>query len=159
MSGPNMTFPSGSIKFGVRMIPWMVPSSNSLGSCCYMRTQSMEDSCPNYQDIPLRKLWAYLLEFDLLPQFSRPSTDDRLNCESSESLGMHAVAPKSEWQTATLNQKWLSSEPRASIAHEQCKSQHTSRPCSWCWWVWSEQIWWVDQWSPKSSQTCGRNKF
>jgi hypothetical protein len=62
----------------------------------------MADSCPNYLDVSSHKPLAYLLEFSLLTQFDRPSVDDR---ESSESLGMRVVAPKSERQTATLNQR------------------------------------------------------
>jgi hypothetical protein len=50
-------------------------------------------------------LLAYLLGFGLLTQFSHPSMGDRLNYESSEFQGMRVVAPKSERQTATLNQK------------------------------------------------------
>jgi hypothetical protein len=68
----------------------------------------MANSWFNYQDIPSRKFWAYLLEFGLLTQFGRLSTDDRPNCESSEFLGTRAVAPKSERQTMTLDQKWSS---------------------------------------------------
>jgi hypothetical protein len=52
----------------------------------------MANSCPNYQGIPSCKFRAYLLEVGLLAQF----VDDRPKCESSESLGMCAVAPKSE---------------------------------------------------------------
>jgi hypothetical protein len=54
----------------------------------------------------------------------------------------------------TLDWRWLSSELCASIAHEQCRSQHTSQLDTSCGRVWSEQIWWVDQWSPKLNQTC-----
>jgi hypothetical protein len=50
-------------------------------------------------------LLAYLPEFGLLVQFGHPSMSDMPNCESSESRGTRAVAPKSERQTATLNQK------------------------------------------------------
>jgi hypothetical protein len=81
----------------------MVPSLDSLDSCCYMKTQPMTNSCPNYQDVPSHKPLAYLSEFDLLSQFGHPSVGDRLNYESSESQRMCAVAPKSERQTATLD--------------------------------------------------------
>jgi hypothetical protein len=135
-----------------------VPSSDSLGSYCCMRTQPIANSYPNYQDIPSRKLWAYLLEFDLLAQFGHPFVGDRPNCESSESQGMHAVAPKSERQTATLNQRRSSLKLRADITHEWCRSQHTSQLCIWCWQIWSEQIWWVIQRPPKLSQTCGQKQ-
>jgi hypothetical protein len=56
-----------------------------------------------------------------------------------------------------LDRRWSSSEIRACIANEQCKSQHTSEPCSWCWWVWSEWIWWVNPRSLKSNWTCGQS--
>jgi hypothetical protein len=56
----------------------------------------MTDSCPNYLHVPSHKPLAYLHEFGLLAQFGHPSVGDRPNCESSESRGMHAVAPKSE---------------------------------------------------------------
>jgi hypothetical protein len=69
----------------VRIIPWMVSSSNSLGSCCCMKTQSVADACPNYLDIPSRKLWAYLPEFGWLARFGHPFVGDRPNCGSSES--------------------------------------------------------------------------
>jgi hypothetical protein len=70
-----------------------------------MKTQLMADACPNYLDSPSRMLLAYLLGFGLLTQFGHPSMGDRLNYESSEFQGMRVVAPKSERQTATLNQK------------------------------------------------------
>jgi hypothetical protein len=50
----------------IHIMPRMVLFSNFLGSYCCMKIQPMADSCPNYQDIPSRKLWAYLLEFSLL---------------------------------------------------------------------------------------------
>jgi hypothetical protein len=40
-----------------------------------------------------------------LAQFGHPSMDDRTNYGSNESLGTHAVAPKSERQTVTLDRK------------------------------------------------------
>jgi hypothetical protein len=43
-----------------------VPSSNSLGSYCCMKTQPMVDACPNYLDSPSRMLLAYLPIFGLL---------------------------------------------------------------------------------------------
>jgi hypothetical protein len=135
-------------------MPRMVPFSNFLGRCYCMKIQPMVDSCPNFQDILSRKLWAYLLKFGWLSLFGHPSVGDRLNCESSESRGTRAVAPKSEWWTVTLDQKWLSSELCASITHAQCRSQHTSQLSTLCWWVWSERIWWVGQRSPKLSQAC-----
>jgi hypothetical protein len=104
----------------VRIALQMVPTLNSLGSCCCMKTQPMADACPNYLDSPSRMLLAYLLGFGLLTQFGHPSVGDRLNYESSDSRGTRAVAPKSERQTVTLNQKWSSLKLRASIAHEQC---------------------------------------
>jgi hypothetical protein len=61
-----------------------------------MKIQLMADSCPNYSDIPSCKRCAYLLEFGLLSQFGHPSVGNRLNCESSESRGIHAVVLKSE---------------------------------------------------------------
>jgi hypothetical protein len=54
----------------------------------------MSNSCPNFLDIPSHKLVTYLPGFGLLAQFGHPSTDDRLNCGSNESLGMGVVAPK-----------------------------------------------------------------
>jgi hypothetical protein len=135
-----------------------VSSSNSLGSCHCMRTQLMTNSCANYQDIPSRKIWAYILEFGLLTLFGHPSTSDRPNYESSESQGIHAIAPKSERQTATLDQRWSSLKLRANITHEWCRSQHTSLLCTWCWRIWCEQIWWVIQRPPTLSQTCGHKQ-
>jgi hypothetical protein len=63
----------------------------------------MTNTCPNYQDIPSHKLLAYLPEFDLLSQFVHPSMDDRPNYGSIESQGKHAVVPRSEQQTMTLD--------------------------------------------------------
>jgi hypothetical protein len=47
-------------------------------------------------DIPSHKLVTYPLGFCLLAQFGHPSTDDRPNCGSNESLETRAGAPKSE---------------------------------------------------------------
>jgi hypothetical protein len=77
-------------------MPRMVSFLNFLGNYCCMKIQLMADCCPNYQDIPSRKLKAYLLEFNLLSQFGHSFAGGRLNCESSESRGTRAVAPKSE---------------------------------------------------------------
>jgi hypothetical protein len=65
----------------------------------------MTDFYPNFLDVPSHKPLAYPPEFGLLTQFGCLSLDDRPNCESSESQGMREVAPKSERQTTTLNQK------------------------------------------------------
>jgi hypothetical protein len=65
----------------------------------------MEDSCPNHLDALSHKPLAYLLEFGLLAQFGHLSAGDRLKCGSSESRGTHAIAPKSDRQTMTLDQK------------------------------------------------------
>jgi hypothetical protein len=54
--------------------------------------------------------------------------DDRPNCGLDESLGTCVVAPKSERQTVTLDQKRSSLELRANIACEQCRFPHTSGP-------------------------------
>jgi hypothetical protein len=70
-----------------------------------MKAQPMTDACPNYLDSPSRMLLAYLPGFGLLAQFGHPSAGDRPNCESSEFRGTCAVAPKSERETATLDQK------------------------------------------------------
>jgi hypothetical protein len=135
-----------------------VPSSNSLGSCCCMKTQPMADAYSNYLDSPSRMLLACLPGFGWLTPFGHPSVGDRPNYESSESRRTRAVGPKSERETMTLDQKWSSSELRASIARMHCRSQHTSQLCTSCWWVWSEQIWWVIQRPPKLSQTCGQKQ-
>jgi hypothetical protein len=82
----------------------------------------MSDSCPNYFDAPSHKPLAYLPEFGLLAQFGHPSRGDRLNYPSSESRRTGAAGPKSERQTATLDQKLSSLELHAGIAHEQCRS-------------------------------------
>jgi hypothetical protein len=58
-----------------------VPSSNSLGSYCCMKTQPMADACPNYLDSPSHMLLANLPGFGLLAQFGHPSTGDRSSCE------------------------------------------------------------------------------
>jgi hypothetical protein len=92
-----------------------------------MKTQPMADACPNYLDSPSCMLLSYLPRFGLLAQFGHPSTGDRTNCKSSESLGMRAVAPKSERQNVILDQKRSSSELYASIARMHCRSQHTSQ--------------------------------
>jgi hypothetical protein len=96
-----MTFSPGSIQLSgydidVRIALQMVPSSTSLGSCCCMKTQPMADACPNYLDSPSYMLLVYLSGFGLLTQFGHPSMGYRPNCESSESRGVRAVAPKSE---------------------------------------------------------------
>jgi hypothetical protein len=162
MSGSKITFSLGSIQLS-SVQHWRpyrtseVPFSDSLGSCCCMRTQPMTDSCPSYQDVPSRKPLAYLQEFALLTQFGYLSVGDWPSCGSSGSWGTHAVAPKSEWQTATLNQRPSSSELHANIICKQCRSWHTSQLCTWCWHVLSGRILWVDQRSPKSSQTCGQS--
>jgi hypothetical protein len=57
-----------------------------------MKTQPMTDTCPNYLDSPSRMLLAYLPGFALLAQFGHPSAGDRLNYESNEFRGTHAVA-------------------------------------------------------------------
>jgi hypothetical protein len=95
----------------------------------------MVDSCPNYLDAPSHKSLAYLPKFGLLTQFGRTSTGDRPNFESSEFRGTCEVAPKNERQIATLDKKLSSSEPRASIAREQCRFQHASQLDTWYEWV------------------------
>jgi hypothetical protein len=70
-----------------------------------MKTSPMANACPNYLGSPSRMLFAYLPRFGSLAQFGYPSTGDRLNYESNESRGTRAVAPKSERQIATLDQK------------------------------------------------------
>jgi hypothetical protein len=82
-----------------------------------MKTQSMTDACPNYLDIPSRMLLAYLPIFGSLTQFGHPSVDDRLNCGSSESRGKHAVIPRSEQQTVTLNRTQSSFKLRVQTQH------------------------------------------
>jgi hypothetical protein len=47
----------------------------------------------------------YAQGFGLPAQFGRLSADDRLNCRLNEFRRMRVVAPKSERQTATLDQK------------------------------------------------------
>jgi hypothetical protein len=47
----------------------------------------------------------YAQGFGLPAQFGRLSADDRLNCGLNEFRRMRVVAPKSERQTATLDQK------------------------------------------------------
>jgi hypothetical protein len=56
---------------------------------------------------------------------------DRLNCESSESRGMRAAAPKREQQTMTLDRTRLSLELHVDTTHEQYRSRHTSERCTW----------------------------
>jgi hypothetical protein len=85
----------------------------------------MADSCPNYHDAPSHKPLAYLPKFCLRAQFGDPSAGDRPKCESSEFRGTRAVAPKSDRQTVTLNQRQSSSKLHADIAHERNRSQHT----------------------------------
>jgi hypothetical protein len=74
-------------------------------SCCCTRIQPTANSYPNSLDITLHKLIAYPPGFGLLARFGHLSVDDRPNYGSNESLGMHAVAPKSEQQTMTPVQK------------------------------------------------------
>jgi hypothetical protein len=109
---------------------------DQMSRCC-MRTLPTINSCPNSLDTPSHKLVTYPIGFGLLAQFGRPSMDDRLNNGSNESLGAHAVTPKNERQILTIDRRLSSSEFRASIAHEECRSQHTSKPCMPC----GEQIW------------------
>jgi hypothetical protein len=63
----------------------------------------MANSCPNYQDVSSHKPLAYLPEFDLLYQFDHPSASDRPNYGLNEYHGKHAVVPRSEQQTMTLD--------------------------------------------------------
>jgi hypothetical protein len=65
----------------------------------------MVDSCPNSLGVPSHKPLAYLQEFGLLAQFGRPSMDDRLNYGSNDFRGTCAIAPKSEQQSVTLDQR------------------------------------------------------
>jgi hypothetical protein len=83
----------------------MVPFSDSLGSYCCMRTLHRVNSCPKFLDIPLHKLVTYPSGFGLLAQFGRLSVDGRANCGSNESQEMCEVAPKSERQTTTPDQR------------------------------------------------------
>jgi hypothetical protein len=109
-SGPNIIFSLGSIQLsGVRhRCPYstlMVPSSDSLGSCCCTRTLPTANYCPNSLDIPSHKPVTYPRGFGSLAQFGYPSMDDRSNYGSNESRGTRAVAPKSDRQTTTLDQR------------------------------------------------------
>jgi hypothetical protein len=65
----------------------------------------MANSCPNYLDASSNMLLAYLPESNSLALFGHLSAGDKLNYGSSEFREKHAVAPKSEQQTATLDQK------------------------------------------------------
>jgi hypothetical protein len=65
----------------------------------------MADSCPNYLYILAHMPLAYPLEFGLLTQLGHPFAGDRLNCGLSEYQGTCVVPPKSERQTATLDQR------------------------------------------------------
>jgi hypothetical protein len=125
----------------IHIEPQMVPSLDSLGSCCCMKNQPMANSFPNYQDVPSHKLLAYFPEFDLLSQFGHPSVDDRLNYGLSESQGKHAVVHRSEQQTMTLDRRRSSLELHADITHERYRFQHTSPLGTWYERVRSEQIW------------------
>jgi hypothetical protein len=58
--------------------------------------------------------------------FGHLSMGDRSNYGSSESRYMHVVAHKREQQTAKLERRLSSLEPRVSITHELCRSPHTS---------------------------------
>jgi hypothetical protein len=109
----------------------MVPSSDSLGSCYSRKTQPMANSCPNYQDVPSHKPFAYLSEFDLLSQFGHLFVGDRLKCESSDSQEKHAVVPRSEQQTVTVNQRQSSLELHEDITHKRYRFQHTSPLSIW----------------------------
>jgi hypothetical protein len=83
-------------------------------------------------DVPKHRLSAYLRVFDLLVPFGHPSAGDRPNNGLGEFRGMRAVAPKSERQTTILSLRLSSSELRASIARDRCKSLHTFEHCNWC---------------------------
>jgi hypothetical protein len=61
--------------------------------------------CPNYLGVPSHKPFAYLQGFGSLTQFCHLCVDDRLNCGSNEFQATHAVPPKSERQTTTLDKK------------------------------------------------------
>jgi hypothetical protein len=65
----------------------------------------MTDSCPSYLDVPSRMPLSYPPGFGLLTQFDHPPVGDRPNYRLSESRGIRAVAPKSEQQTVTLDQR------------------------------------------------------
>jgi hypothetical protein len=88
----------------VHTILEMVPSSDSLGNYYCMRTQPTIDSCPNFLGIPSHKPVAYLQEFGLLALFGHPFVD-RPNYGSNEFRGKRAIAPRSERQIVTLNQR------------------------------------------------------
>jgi hypothetical protein len=64
----------------------------------------MVDSSPNFLVVPKHRLLAYLQGFVWLAQFGHLFVGDRLNCGSIESRGIPAVAPKTEQQTANLDQ-------------------------------------------------------
>jgi hypothetical protein len=100
---------------GVCIALQTVPSSNSIGRCC-IKIQPIVDACPNYLNSPSRMLLAYLPRFGWLIQFGHLSAGDRPNCESTEFRGTRAVAPKSERQTMTLDQKWSSSKLRVDFS-------------------------------------------
>jgi hypothetical protein len=87
----------------------------------------MTGSCPNYLDAPSHMLLAYLPESDSLTLFGHLSAGDRLNYKSNESLGKHAVAPRSGQQTGILDLKQSSLEPHADIGCEQYRFLCTSQ--------------------------------
>jgi hypothetical protein len=92
----------------------------------------MADACPNYLDVPLHMPLAHPPRFDLLTQFGYPSVGDRLNYGSSDFQGKHAVVPRSEQQTVTIDQARSSLELHEDITHERYRSRHTSDRCSLC---------------------------
>jgi hypothetical protein len=56
----------------------------------------MADSFPSCLGVPLCRLLAYLPIFGSLAQFDHPPVSDRLNYESSESRGKHAIVPRNK---------------------------------------------------------------
>jgi hypothetical protein len=132
-----------------------VSSLNCLGNYCCKRIQLRVNFDPSFLDIPKHMLLAYLWVFGWLAQFGHLSAGDRPNCRSDGFRGTRAVAPKSKRQTASLDRRLSSSELRVNITREPYRSPHTSKLCSWCWRVWSGQIWRVGPRSPKLNQTCG----
>jgi hypothetical protein len=62
-----------------RIVSQTVPSSNSLDSYCYRRTQHIADTYLNFFHTAEHKLLARLLESDLPFQSDHRSEDDKQN--------------------------------------------------------------------------------
>jgi hypothetical protein len=72
-------------------------------NCCYKRILPVLSICPNSYHTGLRRLEAYLLEFDLSVLFAHLSADDMRSFGLTWFQEFVEVAPKNEQQTVLHN--------------------------------------------------------